>query len=106
MNLEKLDEAIAYIEKHPEQHDQATWFRRYTCGSTACLAGHVAILDGWTLIDGHGMAEKAGVLRHVADVAEAVLDLDDLEVDRLFYAADALADIKRYRDRIAAGELL
>lgn len=111
MNLEKLDEAIAYIEAHPEEHDQGTWFARGGCGTTACLAGTVAVLDGWTPVwrsDRSGEArdvEKDGVIRYVGGVATDVLGIDDDgdERDYLFFCAADLDDIKRFRREYAAG---
>lgn len=100
MNLEKLDQAIAYIEAHPEEHDQAAWLERWDCGTVACLAGHVALLasgtpscSGWVLMDGEE--------RHVEDVAREVLDLTEEQADRFFYSTN-LAAIKRLRDEMAA----
>ena len=42
MNIELLDAALAYIDEHPEEWDQSTW----DCGTTACIAGHMARLSG------------------------------------------------------------
>ena len=45
MNIELLDRALAYIDKHPEEWDQRTW----DCGTAACIAGHTARLSGESL---------------------------------------------------------
>lgn len=36
-----------HVKAHPEQHDQTLWyFSEPTCGTTACIAGWTAVLDG------------------------------------------------------------
>lgn len=37
--LALLDAALTYIEHHPDEWDQGNWH----CGTTACLAGHIAV---------------------------------------------------------------
>lgn len=111
MNIEKLDEAIAYIEAHPEQHNQASWFERRTsgaCGTTACLAGTVALLDGWEPAWTSQYAPTAenvirdGETRHVGLLAAEILDLDDDQYEALFHEAGDLDGIKYVRAKIAA----
>jgi hypothetical protein len=108
MNIDRLDEAIAYIEAHPERHNQRSWFRRRPCGTTACLAGTVAMLAGWTPIwRDHAASfvmkdDKAG---YVAHVACELLDVGSDSDERfyLFMDADDLDDIKTFRDEYVAG---
>jgi hypothetical protein len=108
MNLAKLDEAIAYIEAHPEEHYQSSWFTRGACGTTACLAGTVAVLDGWKPDWIGNRAEyvtKGEARRYVATVACELLGLDAASDEReyLFLGADTLDDIKQFRREYAAG---
>jgi hypothetical protein len=111
VNLQKLDEAIAHIEKHPEQHDQGSWFARTPCGTVACLAGTVALLDGWSPAwpQRHDefayTARKGSARRPVRTVAREILDATRVQESALFFRASSIEDIKRYRDLIAAGEL-
>lgn len=110
MNIEKLDAAIAWIEEHPEEHDQASYFARTACGTTACLAGVVVMLDGW-VPEWAGRhwetprARKGDRVMWVRDVAQGLLGLSEDQADALFLGAGTLATVKEYRDRIAAGEL-
>lgn len=49
-NFEQLDAAIDYAVQHPDQFDMSDWFQRdsrSSCGTTACLAGTVAHINGW-----------------------------------------------------------
>jgi hypothetical protein len=101
MNLEKLDEAIAYIEAHPSEHDQMIWLDA-RCGTTACLAGHVALLAGGEP-QTFGYVRLGGKEWHVSDLARHILDLNHDEEEALFYGADGVDEIKRIRDNIAAG---
>lgn len=127
MNIDKLDAAIAYIEAHPEEHRQGYWFSRKDsgCATAACLAGTIAILDGWTPAqwetsdDGFqdtATAERAGYLQDVVAVAMDVLCAersdwadggthDECWTERLFAATNSLDDIKAIRDQIVAADL-
>lgn len=109
-NIARLDAAIGYIEEHPEEHDQRWWFFKdpNNCGTTRCLAGTVAMQDGWKPLYGTmlgetvaGTVQKNGHAEDVYDVAMTLLNLDEVDADKLFYADDLNA-IKRVRDRLVA----
>lgn len=122
INLEKLDAAIAYIEANPTEWKQDTWFYRGDggCGTAACLAGTIAILDGWTPTDwqvcGGGYdsaaAEKGGTVRVVGAVAREILGIGPEHVNDdgdelgevLFAPYNTVDDIKQIRDEIAEGQ--
>lgn len=125
INLERLDEAIGKIEANPGLHIQEHWFSRNDggCGTAACLAGTLCLLDGW---EPHGwsdwgtagMAIKDGRIREVDVVAMDILgcersfddtkdteETDDESVAwMLFDFANTIHDIKRIRNNIAAGK--
>lgn len=119
MNLEKLDEAIAYIEEHPERWGQRDWFYRGDggCGTAACLAGTIALLDGWQPTswcpkwdggESSGSAVKDGVEDYVENIATAILGIRPApgpDLHPLFEVENTLDDIKRVRDELAAGAL-
>jgi hypothetical protein len=124
MNLEKLDEAIALIERNPELHKQSYWFSKTDggCGTAYCLAGALALLDGWEpawgLSDDEDfgdvesdeavLATKAGWTRAVSDVARDILTPGqpvNWRIDSMFAGGNTLEEIKRLRDQIARGEL-
>jgi hypothetical protein len=45
-NAELAYRVLDYVTAHPEQHDQATWFRQTGCGTVACFAGWTVALAG------------------------------------------------------------
>lgn len=108
-NLEKLDEAIAYIEAHPEEHSQGSWFYRGSCGTTACLAGTVALQAGYVPDWSRDYVSAQFVIkgaerRYTPLVAAEILGLEADDADALFLGANDLEEIKAIRDAIAAGK--
>lgn len=49
-NIQKLEAVLDFIRAHPEQHDQAMWGRRTSCGTTMCFAGTATHLAGHQLL--------------------------------------------------------
>lgn len=107
MNLDKLDAAIAWAEEHPEQHDQGDPFAKRECGTTACLAGIICVLDGWEPIWRPGetdayWVEKGGEERNAMALARELIGADGHQADALFLGAMTLAAVKATRNAIAA----
>lgn len=116
VDFERLDNAITYAVAHPDEFDMDMWFRTAAaCGTTACLAGTVALHAGWKPIQwekwGSGLAaskaEKDGVRKPVSLVAGELLGLDFDQPDagqpsdfELFYAND-IAGVIKVRNRLA-----
>lgn len=106
--LARLDAALAWIDAHPEQHDQGMWFVRNECGTTMCLAGVVAHLAGaepiWDLAcDATSRVSPPGrAPEGVSGYARNLLGIDDDTTSRLFYEADDRAGLGEIRDRLAA----
>lgn len=106
MNLDKLDAAIAWIEAHPDQHDQGDPFAKRECGTTACLAGILCLLDGWKPAwedddDDAYFALKNGEKRNAMRLAQELLGATRHQADSLFLASWSLEDIERRRDEFA-----
>lgn len=105
VNVELLNETLAYIETHPEDWRQG----EYRCGSGMCFAGWAATLSGreWLVPDPDSMAsnllspegdEEPSMLRggvHVHEVAERLLGLTDDQGFHLFAGLNTLEDIRR-----------
>jgi hypothetical protein len=121
VDIERLDGALAWIEAHPEQHDQGVWVRgvvdgRVDCGTTACLAGWVVaqahpdavfIPDKLDLsprmrhIRMHSAVRIGDKAESVSDQARQLLGINDAQADALFSASNDLDDLKRMRDMLA-----
>jgi hypothetical protein len=111
VDLERLDAAIAYIEAHPLEWNQHWWFTRTACGTACCLAGTVAMLDGWTPANWtRGFAadtqeawevEKNGAPRYVREVAAELLGVSRLAAYVLFAGDNDLDRIKKIRAELA-----
>lgn len=59
-NVPLLQKALDHIEAYPEEWDQDTWGTRSSCGTTACLAGHIALLTGWEPGNAHTTPDLPG----------------------------------------------
>jgi uncharacterized Fe-S radical SAM superfamily protein PflX len=101
-NLPLIDDVMHHIDTHPEQHGQSYWF----CGTTACVAGHVALLSGWRPVfkapcelafcdcqTFTSQVEKDGERRRVSDLAQDLLQIDADTADRLFYGGNTVDDL-------------
>lgn len=105
-NAPLLLKTLEHIENHPEEWNQESWM----CGTTACFAGHAALLDGgeicvdsldgwfvardddprdalWTLADGR-------LKIHAEIRARHALALDNQQAERLFSAGNTLDDLR------------
>ena len=104
LNVDLLDRTLAYIEAHPDEHDQGTW----RCGTAMCFAGHAAVLDGgvWAGPEHDELVamredpaevrrlSSIGEVVHVEDRARRVLGLTGEEAYALFYRAATLDDVR------------
>lgn len=88
---------LAFLIRHPDQHDQDSW----VCGTTACAGGTVLLQNGYTRLalaplhgrgEGHfsswWFADPDGepLDGSVSERAGEILGLTDQEIARLFYA--------------------
>lgn len=116
INLEPLDDAIGFIEANPRLHKQATWLALEDCGTVGCLAGWIAMRNGWqpvgrtgsstsTVHNGRRMEwvpEAASKILAGPDPSEQDMDL----IDDMFDGDQTLEGIKKIRDRIADDQAL
>jgi hypothetical protein len=112
-NKEKLRQVWEFIKAHRELLDMDYWVRpvdgepeniNYAaleshdyarCGTTGCLAGWTALLDGWTPVSGSDGLVKSPCGTHnktTEYVAQRILELTDTEKIVLFYARDDQID--------------
>lgn len=101
-NAPLLLQTLHHIENHPEELDQTRWH----CGTTACYAGHAAILDGG---EWHPQMSIAMVARDddppeflpggripVSVRARHILGLTGEQAGWLFDGANTLDDLRGY----------
>lgn len=124
VNVPLLQKALDYITAHPKEWDQTEWFRRVvrddgkTCGTTCCLAGTVALLEGWEPVWKTGFAyvhvpapwtvscTKDNFTSDARSVTIVTLELSDYQADRLFHQGNTLFDLWYYASSITAGEIV
>ena len=107
MNVDELDRNVTYVEDNPEQHDQTVW----TCETGGCLAGHIALNNGYTLaryVEGkvvNGMVrDSAGAMHDVATVAQKILGATDDQVHLLFAAGNSVETLRLLTKDLQNGE--
>ena len=95
-NVKELKRVRAHIRRYPEKLDMDEW----VCGTTACIAGRVALLNGWkpviSGIDPLGRqvassCTKNGVTMEMDDVAAEILGIRGFDTN-LFYTSNERVD--------------
>lgn len=76
-----LELALLHIHEHPEEWDQDSWFGRNDCGTTACLAGRIAIQQGMTSASHPLFIMANGSFVDEAVAAALIVDSTDPEGD-------------------------
>lgn len=113
--IRKLREHIA---AHPEEHDQAWWGIRTSCGTTLCAGGRTVELAGWRLLwipvdawlpDGEHFVRLCanpgtGEILNVNDAAQRELGLTTAEAVHLFFKAKDRVGVLAYLDQLLGEE--
>lgn len=102
----RLDTEITRAVENPEQFDFSTFFERSSCGTTACLAGNLALHYGWAPVWDDAFDETANVVRdgkvrYVKHVAAELLGLTESQATQLFVTSGGLHGIIRVRNEWA-----
>ena len=114
MNVDVLDEAVTFIEDHPEKHNQAVW----TCSTGACLAGHITLLNGYQVatedcgefmggeyvLNGVVLDPRTNLRREVSATAQNLLDATSDETNLLFAAGNTAEDLRLMAKDVANDE--
>ena len=83
--MELLRKVQAHILAHPEEFDMDYWI----CGTTACIAGHAALMsgyrDGQSLRSINWLLDAEGNACSPIDAGASVLDVNPDQADRLFF---------------------
>jgi hypothetical protein len=94
-NLERLKTLRETVTTRENEWDQRDWARKYSCGTTMCLAGWASVLAGkeidWRKSK-HRLRGESVVAswltsgEYIGQFAADWLDLDEEEADDLFHA--------------------
>lgn len=107
-NIEALEETLAFIEAHPEQHDQSEWGRKTECGTTACFAGTRMLLTGraeYREFPGSPVRDLCMTDGgSFFDVAQEDFDLTYGQATALFLSAQDLVDVRAVIENIKSGD--
>ncbi len=102
-------QALDYIRDHPQEHNQAVFAKRTECGTVACLAGHVALLNGDDLLwpehfgsslYAAGVRLPDGTEQSIGERAAQLLGVNIEDEYALFYGAENYDDLEREVTRI------
>lgn len=105
-NIAELERVFTFISDHPEQHDQTAW----TCETGACLAGHAALMNGYTKKYVYGCVINGvvdgpdGQSADVGEVAMRILGLSGCEANVLFASTNTREKIGLMIKDLANGE--
>lgn len=99
-NIELLEADIAYLEAHPEEHNQATWIDE--CGTAYCLAGYRALKEaaahGWRRYESapafHVSRGDGACIRNARSIAMEAYGLDEVQAEDLFSPLNSIDDLK------------
>lgn len=103
---------LVRILQHPEEFNMEDWYRANLCGTTACMAGHAALLMGWKPVKPVGEYEYSTIMFQNSDgqretaerLGEEFLDITWRVSCPLFISSDLEA--LQILDRAAGGELI
>jgi hypothetical protein len=105
MNTEKLFEVLDVMEMNLKRWNQRSWIRKDPeCGTTLCLAGWVAELDGMTPVfeqyrdNAYYVRDAQGNRVTVTDYAADVLELTDVQRSNLFIWSAGITDFQEFRN--------
>lgn len=127
LNVELLRQELTWLAEHPERHNQNEWVGHpllvgypepertrpahgedWTCQTTGCLAGWVAVHLGWMPLWGQypdGTLTRGGIEQHASTIASLALGLDYETEEALFYEAKSLPDLWDAASRITDGAI-
>lgn len=115
INIPLLRKVVEWVEEQEalstgkRQWKQMIWFERNNwCGTRCCVAGKVALLEGWEPVweeNETARVEKDGEVQGVALVARDLLGLNSFQADRLFAARNTAADVRYYAEQLAGERL-
>lgn len=111
INVPPLRKALEYVTDHPEEHNQLTWAQRRSCGTTGCLAYHIAVIAGHEARWGDFTWDNAQAAYHVTTgetikvVAAREIGLDLIQSDLLFAGSNSVDRLWELAAEFTDGEI-
>lgn len=101
VNVPLLQQVLDHITDNPETWDQTDW-----CGTSCCVAGHVALAQGWQRTNVHSSrVRRDGEERSVSQVAREALGLTPDDAERLFDGGNSLRELWAHADQLTGGAI-
>lgn len=92
VNEKLLQEVLDSIEAEPHKLDSRYWVHRDDCWTTACIAGHTVMLEGYEpLFEVMPYRVEGGM--GIADIATRLLGLSEEQAAELFDCDNTLDDL-------------
>lgn len=118
LNTPLLRKTLEHITAYPEEYTQAKWVTHSSsCGTTGCLAYHLATIDSDLYFDfrkssaagveiGYGLVDSGGMSPgSISRVAQERAGLNDHQAGRLFDGANTLYDLWEQACEFSGGEI-
>lgn len=114
--IDLLRRALVHITEHPDEWDQGMWLPEGVgpkCGTACCIAGHIALMTGWSPIpiDPDSawfrtlVVERDGAEGDVDEVAAEAIGVSDPDVDQLFRPSNTLDELWRIAAELTGGAI-
>lgn len=110
-NVELLASTLAWAKTHPEEHDQQNWAAKKSCGTSYCIAGHIAVMLGhelvWQQEDDFGNSFAAYVKggKLISNVAREGLGISCPHSEWLFDSGNTLEDLYDIASQLTGGAI-
>jgi hypothetical protein len=110
VNVAGLEVTMAYIEGHPDEHDQSVWARqRVNCATAMCFAGVWAALAGAEFVWPNGAqltsyCRIGETVESISNYAERTLGLTSYDADVLFDETNTIGQLREMVDALKRGE--
>lgn len=112
VNVALLQKALDFITEHPEQWHQGDWMTRTSCGTACCLAGTIALMEGYKPVweDYMDRADTAQLSpdsygKSVFSIAQEALNIKVGQADDLFWGSNGLATLWELAFEFSDGQI-
>lgn len=106
-NVPLLRKVVEWVEEQDRlPKSERVWNQIFWCGTTYCIAGKLALDDGWQVLDSQSnTVHKGGLAAWPDDIAKNLLGLAIGDASQLFDPDNTAADIRRIAEELAGERL-